>query len=210
MKNNKILFRIVSGLVLFFCVINADAQNWDINLLRNINEHRSTATESAMIKITNSAAVFSIGTPIIIYTVGLIEKDSTTKRKAIFIAESLVASTFISFALKNSIKRERPFETYPEIESSVDESGYSFPSNHTSAAFATATSLSMAYPKWYVIAPSFLYAGAVGYSRLYLGVHYPSDVVAGALIGSGSAFLCYKLNKWINKKRKPSQKKLWE
>ncbi|HEU4788615.1 MAG TPA: phosphatase PAP2 family protein, partial [Flavobacterium sp.] len=62
----------------------------------------------------------------------------------------------------------------------------------------------------YVIAPSFLWAGAVGYSRMYLGVHYPTDVLAGAIVGSGSAFLCYKLNKWINKKRAPHQKKLWE
>jgi membrane-associated phospholipid phosphatase len=37
---------------------------------------------------------------------------------------------------------------------------------------------------------------------MHLGVHYPSDVVVGALVGSGSAFLCYKANQWINKKRK--------
>ena len=76
------------------------------------------------------------------------------------------------------------------------------PSGHTSTAFATATSLSLAYPKWYVVAPSFIWAGTIGYSRMHLGVHYPSDVVVGALVGSGSAFLCYKANQWINKKRK--------
>ena len=163
-----------------------------------------------MIGITNSTIPISVGTPIIIYTVGLIEKDSTTKKKAIFIGETLAASVFISVALKSITKRDRPYDTYPEIDNVTVENSYSFPSAHTSSAFATATSLSMAYPKWYVIAPTFLWAGAVGYSRMYLGVHYPTDVLAGAIIGSGSAFLCYKLNKWINKKRSPHQKKLWE
>ncbi len=163
-----------------------------------------------MIGITNSAIPVSIGTPIIIYAVGLIEKDSITKKKAIFIGETFAASAFISLALKSIVKRDRPYITYPEIDNVVEESSYSFPSGHTSSAFATATSLSMVYPKWYVIAPSFLWAGAVGYSRLYLGVHYPTDVLAGAIIGSGSAFLCYKLNKWINKKKIRKVPVLWE
>ncbi|WP_281322017.1 phosphatase PAP2 family protein [Flavobacterium aestivum] len=202
--------KIISLFALFFCFSISNAQNSDIDLLKKINLNRNTNLESTMIGITNSALPVSIGTPVIIYTVGLIEKDSVTKKKAIFIGESLAASAFISFALKKITKRERPYVTYPEIDNVTEESSYSFPSAHTSSAFATATSLSMAYPKWYVIAPSFLWAGAVGYSRMYLGVHYPTDVLAGAIVGSGSAFLCYKLNKWINKKRSPHQKKLWE
>ena len=195
------MFRIFPIFVFFFCFSISNAQNSDIDLLKKINLNRNTDIESAMKGITNSAIPVSIGTPIIIYAVGLIEKDSTTKKKAIFIGETFAASAFISLALKSIVKRDRPYVTYPEIDNVVEESSYSFPSGHTSSAFATATSLSMVYPKWYVIAPSFLWAGAVGYSRLYLGVHYPTDVLAGAIVGSGSAYLCYKLNKWINKKR---------
>jgi undecaprenyl-diphosphatase len=77
----------------------------------------------------------------------------------------------------------------------------SFPSGHTSVAFSTATSLYLAYPKWYVAVPAFTYAASVGYSRMYLGVHYPSDVLAGAVIGAGSAWLMYKANKWLFKKK---------
>lgn len=202
--------KVLPFLAFLFCFSISNAQNIDIDLLEQINGNRNTDLESTMKGITNSVAPISIGAPVIIYAVGLIEKDSVTKRKAIFIGESLAASAFISLALKNIVKRDRPYETYPQIDNVTEESSYSFPSAHTSSAFATATSLSMVYPKWYVIAPSFLWAGAVGYSRMYLGVHYPSDVLAGAIVGSGSAYLCYKLNKWINKKRKPHQKKLWE
>ena len=202
--------KICSLFLLLFCFSVSNAQNSDIDLLKKINLNRNTNLESTMIGITNSTIPISIGTPIVIYTVGLIEKDSTTKKKAIFIGETLAASVFISVALKSITKRDRPYDTYPEIDNVTVENSYSFPSAHTSSAFATATSLSMAYPKWYVIAPTFLWAGAVGYSRMYLGVHYPTDVLAGAIIGSGSAFLCYKLNRWINKKRSSHQKKLWE
>lgn len=189
---------------LFFLLLFSStlfAQNFDINTLRSINLHRNENLDPAFKHITNSYAVVSIGTPLTMYAVGLINKDLDLKKDAIFIGESVAASVFITIALKETIKRDRPFTSYPEIEKLSSAGGYSMPSGHTSIAFATATSLSMAYPKWYVIAPSFVWASAVGYSRMHLGVHYPTDVVAGALIGSGSAYLTFKINKWINKKR---------
>jgi membrane-associated phospholipid phosphatase len=76
------------------------------------------------------------------------------------------------------------------------------PSGHTSSAFSTATSLSLNFRKWYVVAPAYTYAAAVGYSRMYLGVHYPSDVLVGALLGSGTAYLTWKINKKLQNKRK--------
>lgn len=152
--------------------------------------------------ISQSAVPISVATPLLIYSLGIINNDSVAKQKALFIGETFLVSAFITVVSKKIIKTNRPYETYPILQPVVTEASYAMPSGHTSTAFATATSLSLAYPKWYVVAPSFIWAGTIGYSRMHLGVHYPSDVVVGALVGSGSAFLCYKANQWINKKRK--------
>ncbi|MDI5888392.1 MULTISPECIES: phosphatase PAP2 family protein [Flavobacterium] len=200
MKNRNTVFTKVYLIVLLFCMTFVNAQNSDINILRDINVHRNKNLDPTFKLVTNSAVPISVATPIILYSVALIKKDSTIKKQAIFIGEAFLVNAFITTALKHTIKRERPFETYPDIDQATSSVGNSFPSGHTSLVFATATSLSLAYPKWYVIAPSFVWAGAVGYSRMHLGVHYPSDVFAGAIIGTGSAYLSYKVNKWINKK----------
>ena len=200
MKKTIFTFAKIKILVLLFSMSFVNAQNVDINLLRDINIGRNKNLDPTFKFITNSAAPVSIGAPIFLYTLGLIKKDSTIKKQAIFIGEAFLVNGFITLALKKAVKRDRPFETYPDIDQASSSMGESFPSGHTSLAFATATSISLAYPKWYVIAPSFIWASTVGYSRMHLGVHYPGDAVAGAIIGSGSAYLTYKVNKWINKK----------
>lgn len=181
---------------------NIFAQNLDIRLLREINLNRNKKLDNGFRLMSNSVTPVTIAAPIIVFSAGLIKDDATIMKKGIYIGEAVFVSSFVATALKYSIKRERPYVTYPELENETSGDSPSFPSGHTSAAFSAATSISIAFPKWYVIAPSFLWAGASGYSRMDLGVHYPSDVLAGAIIGSGSAWLSYKLNGWINKKTK--------
>ena len=186
-------------------VFVVSAQNLDIDLLKKINVNRNTAFDPALKSITNTAVPLSIATPVVMYTIGLIQKDSLIKQKALFIGETFLASAFVTIASKSIIKRDRPYVTHPSIQPLSVEGSYSMPSGHTSSAFATATSLSMAFPKWYVVVPSFVWASSVGYSRMHLGVHYPSDVLVGALVGSGSAVLMNKANEWLNKKRKKNK-----
>lgn len=191
-------------LFLFFCVsIHVDivAQSSDIDLLRKINVERNANLDETFLFITNSDSPISIGIPAVVLTIGLIKKDSLLKQNALMISGTLIISSVISIGLKYGINRDRPFTTYPEIEKLAPGGSPAFPSGHTSMAFSTATSLSLAYPKWYVIFPSHLWAGAVGYSRMHLGVHYPSDVVVGALIGSGSAWISSFLTKKIQSNR---------
>ena len=120
---------------------------------------------------------------------------------------AFLATGIITQSTKRIVNRKRPFETYAFIITRDDESGgLSFPSGHTSSAFCTATSLLLRYRKWYVIAPSCIFATSVAWARMYQGVHYPSDVLAGAFVGAGSAWVSWKLQKWISGKKEQKKK----
>lgn len=115
----------------------------------------------------------------------------------------------IATALKYTIKRPRPFTAYPNLIVQRDFSvgPNAFPSGHTTAAFASATVWSLSANKWYVTAMAYSYASLVGYSRMRLGVHYPSDVLAGAVIGMGSGYLSWYVVKRVYKWRNNQQSK---
>ncbi len=175
-------------------------QSPDLRLLEKINGPVSGA-DGTWRTISKSVYFTSALTPVTMLTVGLTNHDKNLQVKAVETGIAVFLAEGVTIGLKSITKRERPYLAYPDLITGKSPStDYSFPSGHASAAFATATSLSLAFPKWYVIAPSFLYAGTVGYSRMYLGVHYPSDVLAGALVGVGSSFLTWELQKLLNKK----------
>ncbi|MEQ1636988.1 MAG: phosphatase PAP2 family protein [Methylococcales bacterium] len=94
----------------------------------------------------------------------------------------------VYFFLKNSLKRNRPQAALEDFKSFiVPHDQFSFPSGHTSAAFLMAT---LGSDSWPVLSfPLFLWAVSVGFSRVLLGVHFPSDVMVGAILGIGIAFL---------------------
>ncbi len=184
----------------FFLTINTFSQNVDIDILRAINVDRNPDFDNSMKMITHSAAPMSVLFPLGIIAAGFIQKNNFTKLKGAEMALGLLINTGFTHIIKWSVHRPRPFTEHPEIEKLTSGGGYSFVSGHTSTSFALATSISIHYKKWYFIVPSFVWAGTVGYSRMHLGVHYPSDVVAGAALGAGSAILSYKINQWIQQK----------
>ena len=186
--------------VAFLFPITSIAQNPDINILKEINLNRNTSFDGTFRLITNSAAPVAYGVPALLIGVGYITKDSLTFHNGLYIGKSILLSAIVAEILKYSVNRTRPFVTYPFIENVAPGGSPSFPSGHTSDAFSFATSVSIACPKWYIIVPSYTWAGTVAYSRMDLGVHYPSDVLAGAIIGAGSAYLTYKITKWLNRK----------
>jgi len=95
--------------------------------------------------------------------------------------------------LKRLVGRPRPY-VRRALTARADRYGPSkgekyqaFPSGHASVSAALATSVSLTHPRWYVIGPGAAWTLGVSLSRLYLGVHYPSDVLVGAVLGAGIA-----------------------
>lgn len=106
--------------------------------------------------------------------------------------------------LKNVLARPRPFDQMEQIQVLIAKpTDYSFPSGHTASSFAAAgTFYYYGNRKWGVAA--LVLAGLIGFSRLYLGVHYPSDVIAGVIVGSLVSYhtsRCFTSIKLRNKKK---------
>jgi membrane-associated phospholipid phosphatase len=194
---NKLRFK-MKKLILYILLlipIPIFSQNIDVDILKHINSQETYKSDSFFRFMSNSEIYVIGAVPVGMATVGLIDRDKTTLKNAGCIAISSAVNLGITAILKYTVKRQRPFRTYPGIifnKSSKPINDPSFPSGHTSTSFNTATSLSLMYSKWYIIVPSYVWAGTVAYSRMDLGVHYPSDVLVGTLIGFESSYVIYK------------------
>lgn len=163
-------------------------QQLDDRIMIDLSEHRTPEKTDFFLFLSKYYNVVNVGVPAGVLAAGIINNDKGTRQNALYIASSSAVNLLLTSVIKKIVKRPRPFNGQVKINAVYQPSHYSFPSGHTSSTFTTASALSQVYPKWYVIAPAFLWAGSVGYSRMYLGVHYPSDVAAGALLGTGSSF----------------------
>jgi len=187
-------------IVLLSC--SAGAQNADIDLLNSLYSYQTHKFGDPFFKGVSSTTSFvSLAAPISVFSAALIKKDKALRYKSYQMVAGMGLSISLCYLLKYSINRPRPGETYPFIIPKIKETDPSFPSGHTTSAFETATSLSLNFPKWYVIVPAYAWAGTVAYSRMYLGVHYPSDIAGGILLGAGSAWLTWKLNQKLQKRK---------
>ena len=180
-----------------FC-ITVSAQTTEVKVLERINPTHPDAF--IMKAFTKSAYPVSVAYPVAMLATGFLEQNKNLQKGGWEAVGTLAINTAVTIGMKYTINRSRPYEKYPQlIHPYVIETDPSFPSGHTSTAFATATTMSIQFKRWYVVVPAFAWATGVGYSRLYLGEHYPTDVAAGAVVGAGSAWLSHWLNKKIFK-----------
>lgn len=194
-------------LLLLFILLNQGyAQNLDIDLLRKIHSNEPKKSDGFFKFLSNTVTPAAVATPCVYLSVGLYNKDLPFQenyylKSGINSGVAILGTGLISYSTKYIIDRKRPYEKYTDIIPKMNPHSSSFPSGHTTFAFATATTVSLTHKKWYITVPMFLWASAVGYSRMHLGVHYPSDVLGGAVIGTGFSYLFYKLSERFLLKR---------
>ncbi len=118
--------------------------------------------------------------------------DDHEKQVSWDLIESFLLANAVTGTFKIALGRRRPNVTGDPFELRPVNVNSSFPSGHTTSAFAAATTLSEYYPTWQVMVPAYAAASAVGFSRLYANQHWGSDVVGGALVGFGVSHALYK------------------
>lgn len=188
-------------LVILCFTKNLSSQSIDLKILKSINQKEMPCWDKTMRSTSFSVYPVMPATVIGIWSQGYFTNNKVMMRNAHKSAISIAIAITSTSALKFAINRTRPYNKYPNDIIKRDHAGpYSFPSGHTTAAFATATAVSLSYNKWYITIPSFAYAGFVGYSRMRLGMHYGTDVFGGIIIGVGSGLITWKIDKLLNKK----------
>ena len=107
---------------------------------------------------------------------------------AMALVVAFAAERTLYFVMKNSFKRNRPQQALPGFTSFITPSDqFSFPSGHTSAAFLVAAYLALLAPQFWLA--FYLWSCLVGVSRIFLGVHFPTDVLMGSILGSSTALI---------------------
>lgn len=198
----KLEMKEICCLLLALCLFvpKGAAQNWDINTLHKVNSWDGNFVRNYNKIISRTEPYVAVGVPVAMALAAWIKNDKDLLKDAVYVGTSVAGAFVVTYGMKYLVDRQRPYDRYPDrVHAYSHESSPSFPSGHTATAFALATSLSVKYPKWYVIAPSALWACSVGVSRMNEGVHYPSDVLAGAAIGAGCAVANIYINRWLNR-----------
>lgn len=153
---------------------------WDASVITAIYENVHSAFLTMFFRIVTllgEGGIFWIAVAVIL----LFFKK--TRRSGICIGASLLIGVIVGNGIiKNVVARPRPYDAIAGIESVVSHlSDYSFPSGHSLCCFEAATALAMNRTRWAI--PAYVGAVLVAVSRLFLFVHYPTDVICGALLG---------------------------
>ncbi|MEA3489869.1 MAG: phosphatase PAP2 family protein [Candidatus Omnitrophota bacterium] len=139
--------------------------------------------------------VTELGNSKILFLIAVIFLFIRKKRiriSGILLMAGLLFSYYTVHALKDLVERPRPFMVLEGVTALISVDGPSFPSGHATVAFFTALIMTKCFRRWYIFYSA---AAAVAVSRIYLGVHYPLDVVAGAVLGTVIGYILVHVSK---------------
>lgn len=152
---------------------------WDVSVLWAVQCIKCAFLDTLM---TVLSYMGEKGAVWVILGLGLLIPKKTRPTGAMVLCAMLMGLLLGEIGLKNIVCRPRPFVTFPELPMNIPApSGFSFPSGHTSSSFAAASVIAIRHKKFAI--PALLLAALIAFSRLYNCVHYPTDVICGALFG---------------------------
>ena len=129
---------------------------------------------------------------VIIGALALFLGKKYTKFTALIFLSSFLLAKYSYKTIKSFVERPRPFQTLEGVRLFLGpHSGFSFPSGHATTSFCLATVIAMRYPK--ARYPIFIVAILVALSRSYVGVHYPSDILVGSILGILVGYIVIKM-----------------
>lgn len=158
--------------------------NWDVHIFMHIlhaTPQRALRQLSRYLSASGDGLLYGLLVLVVVWQQGLEHPFVQT----VAVAFSIERCAY--YVLKNTLRRNRPQAAIANFTSYiVPQDQFSFPSGHTSAAFLMATLCAAFWPALTVLV--FAWAAAIGGSRVLLGVHFPTDILMGALMGSGIAY----------------------
>jgi undecaprenyl-diphosphatase len=157
---------------------------FDIALLDWLHSHTVPGSIPVLQAISDTTTLLSIAMALVVLVLYFVKREKKRLVKVAVLVVVLLTVLVVTQGMKSLIDRDRPFTTYPHIEKLSSGGDSSFPSGHTIEAFAMAAALSRLFAKRRFIIPLYLWAVLVAYSRMALGVHYPTDILAGMAIGT--------------------------
>jgi len=163
--------------------------NWDVSLSNTIRQEttsrflRTTMDGLTLIGSYEGGATINLG----VFFFGGDRESHNAKLATVSWVSAAAATTLI----KGIVDRDRP------NHSQTSRWDTSFPSSHTSTYFSLATVYALKYPSLTI--PLAVVGAGVAYSRVFLGEHYPTDVLAGAALGIGVGYLTVKLEPQLEK-----------
>lgn len=175
--------------------------NLDTSILLFIQEYLRNPVLTAILRVITTLG--EGGVIWIVLSVALLIPKKTRKVGCMGLLALLLMLIINNIGLKNLIARPRPYTVTPEIITLASRpSSYSFPSGHTASSFAAAGVFYRKLPKKFGI-PAIVLAAVMGLSRMYVGVHYTTDVLGGMLCGIAISYLATwlwtKLESLVNK-----------
>jgi len=161
----------------------------DSKITKYIHLHRYKDADYILIWLTEHATPITISIILLLFFVFFFTRKKIYLYLAVNFSFIISISALITGLLKITIKRTRPYHLYPEMISVVESGGYSFPSGHTTEVVAFATAALIMIKNTYINTLFVTWAILIAYTRIAMGVHYPFDLLGGAIVGGSVAYL---------------------